>query len=199
MARDRLARRARACRSMPGSQAAASTIVCVLHADTLPPDDMIAVIERVMADPGTALAGFIPLIAGERTRWGTSFHNSIKTWYAPLLVRPHLFLRGVRLLFGDHAMFFRRDDFLARRRLRSRPAGDGGGGPVHQAGAARAGAAGQPRRPHVGPADRRVGAAQGELDLLQGRDAVGARRARPAGAALSARPLAAGRKPAAMQ
>ena len=96
-----------------GVAAAASKLVCVLHADTLPPDDMILVIERVMADHGTALAGFIPLIAGERTRWGTSFHNWIKTWYAPLLVRPHLFLRGVRLLFGDHAMFFRRDDFLS--------------------------------------------------------------------------------------
>jgi GT2 family glycosyltransferase len=44
---------------------------------------------------------------------GTSFHNWIKTWYAPLLFRPQLFLRGVRLLFGDHAMFFRRADFLA--------------------------------------------------------------------------------------
>lgn len=58
-----------------GVEAAASQIVCVLHADTLPPDDMVAVIERVMADRGTALAGFTPLIAGERTRWGTSFHN----------------------------------------------------------------------------------------------------------------------------
>ena len=96
-----------------GVEAAASAIVCVLHADTLPPDDMIAVIKRVIANPRTALAGFTPLIAGETTRWGTTFHNWIKTWYAPLLVRPHLFFRGVRLLFGDHAMFFRRADFLA--------------------------------------------------------------------------------------
>ena len=96
-----------------GVEAAAGPLVCVLHADTLPPDDLVAVMNRVMANPGTALAGFIPLIAGERTRWGTSFHNWIKTWYAPLLVRPHLFFRGVRLLFGDHAMFFRRADFLA--------------------------------------------------------------------------------------
>ena len=96
-----------------GVEAAAGGIVCVLHADTLPPDDMIAVIARVMADPRIALAGFVPLIAGEKTRWGTSLHNVLKTWYAPLLVRPHLFLRGVRLLFGDHAMFFRRADFLA--------------------------------------------------------------------------------------
>lgn len=28
-------------------------------------------------------------------------------------MRPHPFARGVRLLFGDHAMFFRRTDFLA--------------------------------------------------------------------------------------
>lgn len=96
-----------------GVAAAAGSIVCVLHADTLPPDDAVAVIERVMADARTALAGFTPLITGEKTRWGTSLHNVVKTWYAPLLVRPHLFLRGVRLLFGDHAMFFHRADFLA--------------------------------------------------------------------------------------
>jgi hypothetical protein len=54
------------------------------------------------------------LIAGAETvRWGTTFHNWIKTWYAPLVFRPQLFLRGLRLLFGDHAMFFRRADFLA--------------------------------------------------------------------------------------
>ena len=96
-----------------GVEAACAPIICVLHADTLPPDDMVTVIERVMADRHIALAGFIPLIAGEKTRWGTSLHNWLKTWYAPLLVRPHLFLSGVRLLFGDHAMFFRRADFLA--------------------------------------------------------------------------------------
>lgn len=97
-----------------GVAEARAPIVCVLHADTLPPDDMIAVIQRVMADPAVALAGFTPLICGEeKTRWGTSFHNWIKTWYAPLLLRPHLFLSGARLLFGDHAMFFRRDQFLA--------------------------------------------------------------------------------------
>ncbi len=96
-----------------GVAAAHAPVVCVLHADTLPPDDMVAVIERVLADPRVVLAGFTPLITGEKTRWGTSFHNWIKTWYAPLLVRPHLFFRGVRLLFGDHAMFFRRADFLS--------------------------------------------------------------------------------------
>ena len=97
-----------------GVGAVASSIVCVLHADTLPPDDMVAVIRRTLADPKIALAGFTPLLTGpEKVRWVTSFHNWIKTWYAPLLLRPHLFMRGVRLLFGDHAMFFRRADFLA--------------------------------------------------------------------------------------
>jgi glycosyltransferase involved in cell wall biosynthesis len=91
-----------------------SPLVCVLHADTILPDDAVTVIRRTLANPATALAGFTPLIAGpETTRWGTTFHNWIKTWYAPLIFRPHLFLRGGRLLFGDHAMFFRRADFLA--------------------------------------------------------------------------------------
>ncbi len=97
-----------------GVAAAQGPLVCVLHADTIPPADMVAVIQSTLADPRIALAGFTPLICGpDKTRWGTSFHNWIKTWYAPLLARPHLFLRGVRLLFGDHAMFFRRADFLA--------------------------------------------------------------------------------------
>jgi len=112
--RVRVTARGRAVQINAGVEQAAGEIVCILHADTLPPDDMIAVITRTLADPRIALASFTPLICGpDRTRWGTSFHNWIKTWYAPLLLRPHLFLRGVRLLFGDHAMFCRRADYLA--------------------------------------------------------------------------------------
>jgi glycosyltransferase involved in cell wall biosynthesis len=96
-----------------GVEAARSTLICVLHADSQLPDDAVAVIRAAMADSKTALASFTPRIAGPGgTRWGTTAHNWIKTWYAPLLFRPHLFLRGVRLLFGDHAMFFRRAQFL---------------------------------------------------------------------------------------
>jgi glycosyltransferase involved in cell wall biosynthesis len=106
--------RGRATQINRGVAEVASPLVCVLHSDTAPPDDMVAVIRRTLADPRVALAGFTPLLSGpEKVRWATSFHNWIKTWYAPLLLRPHLFLRGVRLLFGDHAMFFRRADFLA--------------------------------------------------------------------------------------
>lgn len=97
-----------------GVSLASGEVVCVLHADSLLPADAIAVIRATMSDPRTALASFMPRIAGPGgTRWGTSFHNWIKTWYAPLLARPHLYLRGARLLFGDHAMFFRREQFLA--------------------------------------------------------------------------------------
>ena len=106
--------RGRAAQVNRGVAAVSSPVVCILHADTLLPDDALAVMRRTLADPRTVLAGFIPLISGpDRVRWGTSLHNWAKTWYAPLLFRPHLFLRGGRLLFGDHAMFFRRADFLA--------------------------------------------------------------------------------------
>jgi GT2 family glycosyltransferase len=106
--------RGRAAAINRGVAEACSPLVCVLHADTILPDDAVTVIRRTLANPGTALAGFTPLIAGPETvRWGTTFHNWIKTWYAPLIFRPHLFLRGGRLLFGDQAMFFRRADFLA--------------------------------------------------------------------------------------
>ena len=106
--------RGRALQINAGVEAARGSIVCVVHADTLPPSDMVAVIGQAMADQRTALASFTPVIRGpEKTRWGTTIHNWAKTWYAPLITRPHLFLRGVRLLFGDHAMFFRRADFLA--------------------------------------------------------------------------------------
>jgi glycosyltransferase involved in cell wall biosynthesis len=96
-----------------GVKQALGEIVCVLHADTLLPADAVTVIREAMIDQRIALASFTPRIAGPTgTRWGSTFHNWIKTWYAPLLTRPHLFARGVRLLFGDHAMFFRRQHFI---------------------------------------------------------------------------------------
>ncbi len=107
------AEKGRALQINAGVKAAQGEQVCVLHADTIPPPDMVDWIERTLADERTSLASFTPLIKGpDRTRWVTSAHNWVKTWYAPLLTRPHLFLRGVRLLFGDHGMFFRRKQFL---------------------------------------------------------------------------------------
>ena len=88
--------RGRAAAINRGVREATAPVVGVLHADTLLPDDVVAVMRRVLADPGTALAGFTPLLSGpDQVHWGTSFHNWIKTWYAPLVFRPQLFLRGL--------------------------------------------------------------------------------------------------------
>jgi len=106
--------RGRARQINAGVAAAAGEAVVVLHADTIPPRDMVAVIQSALADSRTALAGFTPIIRGPRkVRWGTTAHNWAKTWYAPLIFHPLRFARGLRLLFGDHAMFFRRAQYLA--------------------------------------------------------------------------------------
>ena len=95
-----------------GVEEARAPWILVLHADTQLPPDALAVVRKTLASSKTSLGGFTPILTGTKTRWGTSFHNWAKTWYGPILLRPHLFVRGLRLLFGDHAMFFRRADFL---------------------------------------------------------------------------------------
>lgn len=106
--------RGRAQQINAGVAVATCPLVVVLHADTVLPDDAATVIRRTLADASVALAGFTPVISGpDKVRWATTAHNWLKTWYAPLLFRPAMFCRGLRLLFGDHAMFFRRADFLA--------------------------------------------------------------------------------------
>jgi rSAM/selenodomain-associated transferase 2 len=105
-------RRGRSVQMNYGAKVAIGDILCFLHADTWVPDDLITVIEQTLTDPKIALGGFISLMTSTRnTRWGISLHHYLKTYYAPLLFRPHLFLRGLRLLFGDQVMFCRRTDF----------------------------------------------------------------------------------------
>ncbi|GAB4380471.1 MAG: TIGR04283 family arsenosugar biosynthesis glycosyltransferase [Elainellaceae cyanobacterium] len=96
-----------------GAAIATGELLCFLHADTLVPDDLVTIIEKTLSDPMIACGGFISLMTGANVvRWGISFHNYLKTYYAPLLFRPHLFFgRGLRLLFGDQVMFCRREDF----------------------------------------------------------------------------------------
>ncbi|MBV9385774.1 MAG: TIGR04283 family arsenosugar biosynthesis glycosyltransferase [Chroococcidiopsidaceae cyanobacterium CP_BM_ER_R8_30] len=104
--------RGRAEQMNQGAEVATGEILCFLHADTLAPDDLVAVIERTLVDQTVAAGGFISLMTGSQTtRWGVSLHNYIKTYYAPLIFRPHLFFKGLRLLFGDQVMFCRRTDF----------------------------------------------------------------------------------------
>ncbi len=95
-----------------GAKQATGDLLCFLHADTRVPDDVIGLIEKSLTDPTVACGGFISLMIGSQTtRWGTSLHNYLKTYYAPLLFKPHLFFKGLRLLFGDQVMFCRRNDF----------------------------------------------------------------------------------------
>jgi rSAM/selenodomain-associated transferase 2 len=95
-----------------GARAAKGDILCFLHADTLVPDDLTTVIEQTLADRTIAGGGFISLMSGVRgIRWGVSLHNYLKTYYAPAIFRPHLFFRGLRILFGDQVIFCRRNDF----------------------------------------------------------------------------------------
>ena len=58
--------RGRAAAINRGVQEATAPIICVLHADTLLPDDAVAVIRMVLADPGTALVAS-PRCSADRT------------------------------------------------------------------------------------------------------------------------------------
>src|SRR5215467_2312476 len=62
--------RGRAAAINRGVQEATAAIICVLHADTLLPDDAVAVMRRVLADPRIALAGFTRLLSGTRSVGG---------------------------------------------------------------------------------------------------------------------------------
>jgi len=95
-----------------GAKAAKGELLCFLHADTLVPNNLTTIIEQVLADPTIAGGGFISIMTSSmQTRWGVSLHNYLKTYYAPLIFRPHLFFRGLRILFGDQVIFCRRSDF----------------------------------------------------------------------------------------
>jgi rSAM/selenodomain-associated transferase 2 len=106
------AKRGRSVQMNYGASLATGEILCFLHADTLVPDDLVAVIEETLADKTVACGGFISVMAGaQRTHWGISLVNYLKTYCFPLLFKPQLFFKGLRLLVGDQVMFCRRSDF----------------------------------------------------------------------------------------
>ena len=95
-----------------GAAQATGDILCFVHADTLVPDDLVAIAIETLSDSTIACGGFISVMAGStQTRWSTTLHNALKTYYAPLVFRPVQFLKGLRVLFGDQVMFCRRQDF----------------------------------------------------------------------------------------
>ncbi len=107
--------RGRAPQMNAGAEVATGEILCFVHGDTSVPNDLIDVVQQTLANPKVAGGGFISIMAGaQTTRWSITIHNAIKTHYAPLIFRPHLYFRdGLRILFGDQVIFCRRHDFFA--------------------------------------------------------------------------------------
>lgn len=95
-----------------GAKAATGDVVCFLHADTLAPDDLIAIIEQTLTDEAIAAGGFVSLMTGiTLTWWVLAVLNTVKTYLLPFLLRPHKYVQGFRLLFGDQVIFCRRQTF----------------------------------------------------------------------------------------
>ena len=107
--------RGRASQMNAGAKVATGEILCFVHGDTSVPNDLIDILKQTLANPGVAGGGFISVMAGaQTTRWSITIHNALKTHYAPLVFRPHLYFRdGLRVLFGDQVIFCRRHDFFA--------------------------------------------------------------------------------------
>jgi rSAM/selenodomain-associated transferase 2 len=103
----------RALQMNQGAVMATGDILCFLHADTLVPDDFVAVVTATLAQPQVVCGGFISLMGGaQTTRWAISCQNYLKTYLVAFLCRPHLFFcKGLRVLFGDQAIFCQRQAF----------------------------------------------------------------------------------------
>lgn len=97
-----------------GAQAARGDVLAFVHADTVLRKDALAVMATTLRDPEVALAGFSSVMVNDEgaVQRFTTWHNAVKTYYAPMLYRPwHGLFRGLRLLFGDQVMFCRRADY----------------------------------------------------------------------------------------
>ncbi len=98
-----------------GAQASQGEVLAFVHADTSIPEDAVAVMTTTLEDPSVALAGFTSVMVDDQggVQRFTSWHNAVKTYYAPMFYRPwHGLFRGLRLLFGEQVMFCRRADYL---------------------------------------------------------------------------------------
>ena len=100
-------KRGRSTQMNAGADVAGGDVFFFLHADTFVPSDVVDVVRATLKrDRRIVVGGFVSLIeTSEKTFWGMSLHNVLKTYYAPLLLRPVSFFRGLRCLFGDQAMF----------------------------------------------------------------------------------------------
>jgi rSAM/selenodomain-associated transferase 2 len=95
-----------------GARAATGDVLCFLHADTLVPDDLVAIIRCTLADSRIVAGGFVSMMTGATTtRWLFALMNTLKTDLMPFLLRPREYRKGFRLLFGDQVIFCRRQAF----------------------------------------------------------------------------------------
>lgn len=108
-----IAQQGRSIQMNAGAKEAKSDILCFVHADTFVPSDFSEVIIATLSDQKIVCGGFKTIMSSaKKTYWLISFHNTIKTYYG-IILRPHLHWRGMRVLFGDQAMFCRRSDFFS--------------------------------------------------------------------------------------
>eukprot|EP01023_Acetabularia_acetabulum_P048030 TRINITY_DN5066_c0_g1_i4.p1 TRINITY_DN5066_c0_g1~~TRINITY_DN5066_c0_g1_i4.p1 ORF type:complete len:358 (+),score=35.50 TRINITY_DN5066_c0_g1_i4:142-1215(+) len=106
--------RGRALQQNIGASNANTDYVCFLHADTVPPMDLVSVIRKVFRNNRRVVAGGFKVsieVPGNKLHF-TSFHNNIKSFLYPIIFRPLSFIRGIRLLFGDQVIFVRNKEFL---------------------------------------------------------------------------------------
>jgi len=70
-------------------------LLCFVHADNRPPSSLVAAARQTLSDGRTLMGGFRVIVEhqGRTLRWMT-FHQLIKTYYAPLLFRPLSFARS---------------------------------------------------------------------------------------------------------
>mmetsp|Transcript_1687 Transcript_1687/g.3764 ORF Transcript_1687/g.3764 Transcript_1687/m.3764 type:complete len:392 (-) Transcript_1687:817-1992(-) len=95
-----------------GARECKGDYIVFLHADTVPPLDLVALARSALKDPKTVCAGFVPIMEfGQRTYWSMTLVHALKTYLGPLAFRPVGFARGLRILFGDQAMLCRKEDF----------------------------------------------------------------------------------------
>ena len=95
-----------------GALEASGNTLCFLHADTFPPTNLVEIVSQTLAKEDVVLAGFRSVMRGVRNQRFTTFHNRIKTYYAPFIYNPYrTTFKGLRLLFGDQLIFCKKEDY----------------------------------------------------------------------------------------
>lgn len=104
--------RGRASQMNYGASFAKSDYLCFLHADTLPPQDMVRIVQRVLSKPKVVVGGLrLSMEENGQPFILANINSLLKTWYIPLIWRPLSFPRGLRCIFGDQIIFCRKSDF----------------------------------------------------------------------------------------